>query len=61
MSLEKVPAVCIENIKYNQKHFSMFSIHMLFLSQTNKLHGLLMLPGKATFVSCSIISLGLSF
>ena len=25
------------------------------------LHGLLMLPGKAKFVSCSIISLGLSF
>ena len=26
-----------------------------------RLHGLLMLPGKAKFVSCSIISLGLSF
>ena len=28
---------------------------------TLALHGLLMLPGKAKFVSCSIISLGLSF
>ena len=30
-------------------------------AETCELHGLLMLPGKATFVSCSIISLGLSF
>ena len=51
MSRKKPKKIYQETLE-NKAHESLVSM---------KLHGLLMLPGKAKFVSCSIIGLGLSF
>ena len=52
-----------KSVTKNGHDWSPASICCSFKKQISdsELHGLLMLPGKAKFVSCSIISLGLSF
>ena len=51
------------NLKRKEKERKVKEGHAQLIRSSEKsiLHGLLMLPGKAKFVSCSIIGLGLSF